>query len=1696
MAMISDNTYKIPALKGRENYSVWKVQMRDMYEETGLWGYIDNTETQPVVSAGNSTSTPPVPAVTQADVDGWLKKKRQALGLLRRRVESGPMVHVATATEPHIAWNTLARMYEQVGTSAMTLLRQKFYGNRMAESDDLEEHIKTMRRLHDEINLTVATAGGNRVTEIEWVEQLVASLPESYDMMVSMIDFTFNSTTDPNGIEMSQKIQTRLLNEANRRKTRASGSQSTFYSTNTNRDHRGRFLPENKRAIDRTKNVCHNCGRHGHKKFECRKPGGGAYHEKKKSKKPRFEGKSRKSKGESVNIAQASSTSATGANTDEFAFAIIDQEEPSTKDKWPSIYHFLTKDEQYIVGPGDIVKAQLNGEVVEPEIDRMDKIMRDNIDAPRHLDEIEREASYTSTIVDTITKVQPLYLGEKEVDKYSFGQADGWIVDSASTCHVTNEREHFQDYSPSPSTVSGIGGDQGIEGRGRVILHTAITEPRIHGQKINFKQEGMLELINCAFVPKSPVNLISLSQLTDQFDDLRIEIQGDMMIFIWSRTNCHFATAIKLGNREAGNHWHMVATAQRKQYAYTVTRSLKDWHQILGHIDPRHILKMEKEQTALGLHISKKDIDPNFDCIGCLKGKSVVRSFKKAPESIWPQEIGDVVYSDVWGPATTTSLQGHRWYISFTDGCTHLTSLWFMKHKNEAFNAYQYYEVWLKTQKGRPIKRIHFDNGRELIHGEFRTHCQRQGTEVTTTAPYSSQQNGYAEQLNRQIVEKARSMIHGNLNTATKEYLWEEAMRYEVNLKNATATNINGKFCSPFEAFYGKKPHLEHFQQFGTTCQVLIQTHQSKLKARTKSAIFTGINITPTGTWRYIAPPYRAIQFSRNVYFPKRIADPAHPESIPPLGTSVESEIQLDDWLEVTAPIEGEHADKPEQSDGQSIGQVPQISASEPAMAPKVNQTQAPMNSNISDLPQNEETDEQVTEERPEEQQEEWEDINKPTQNEETPSPAPITSSPMSTSRFNRTKADKLTRATRNAFKQAIGNRNIPSRSSPAPTRSRTTGASTLELGADGRSAQLQNRDSQGRIIKPGPQTRRSRLGQPEFTNWVADMIHQNHLDDAYNDPDNAEDFDDSYGTLFASEWTEFDEGAQYELDNAFYVVDDEKPQLEQYMRKHHYEMSLTSIDRRLLNDSPTFKEAMEDPRHAPQWQLAMDEEHSTFIFKKVFDIVPTPKDTKIFRCIWLLKLKFDEDGNPMRYKARLVLLGNKQCPGWDFMESFAATVQMDSVRIVFALANHLDLDIHQMDVKAAYLNAPLKERIYVQAPEGYPVAPGHCWRLNMTMYGLHQGAYNWQIELTGQLSKCQFRKCLLDECVWTRSEADCFMIIMFYVDDIVICCTKGHAERIKAEIKGIYDCKDLGEARHFLGMKITRDREAGTLTLNMPAYIDRIIDRMGLRDANTAVSPMNTSVKLEPRPEGEDAPYYPYNRAIGQLMWLAVTCRPDIAFSVNLLATFLHNFDTAQITAVKRVYQWLKATIELGLTYNRTHKPFMEVGYVDSDFASQANRRSISGNVFMFGGAAVSWTSKRQNDIATSTSQAEFTSCYTGSSQAEWLRMFLGELGCRTTAPTHIFCDNAAAIKLATDPAHLTRTKHIDVRLLFIREKVTRRHIAIVQIPTEDNLADAFTKPLQHTRFWYLIDSIMGLNRRDFAHVYQPEDSQYYIAE
>jgi hypothetical protein len=194
---ISENSYKFRGLKRRENFPLWKIQMRGMYRENDLLGIVSGTEVQPILNEGG-TATPNGTIVTQgisvADIAAWDKRQMQALGLMQRRVEEGPMTHIANTEDPHVAWQTLQMMYETIGDAATTLMRQRFYGKPMTEGTALEEHIKVMRSAQEQINLAVATQGGSRITEDKFIQQLVTSLPDSWDILKSVMDYTVQAT--------------------------------------------------------------------------------------------------------------------------------------------------------------------------------------------------------------------------------------------------------------------------------------------------------------------------------------------------------------------------------------------------------------------------------------------------------------------------------------------------------------------------------------------------------------------------------------------------------------------------------------------------------------------------------------------------------------------------------------------------------------------------------------------------------------------------------------------------------------------------------------------------------------------------------------------------------------------------------------------------------------------------------------------------------------------------------------------------------------------------------------------------------------------------------------------------------------------------------------------------------------------------------------------------------------------------------------------------------------------------------------------------------------------------------------------------------------------------------------------------------------------------------------------------------------
>jgi hypothetical protein len=141
--------------------------------------------------------------------------------------------------------------------------------------------------------------------------------------------------------------------------------------------------------------------------------------------------------------------------------------------------------------------------------------------------------------------------------------------------------------------------------------------------------------------------------------------------------------------------------------------------------------------------------------------------------------------------------------------------------------------------------------------------------------------------------------------------------------------------------------------------------------------------------------------------------------------------------------------------------------------------------------------------------------------------------------------------------------------------------------------------------------------------------------------------------------------------------------------------------------------------------------------------------------------------------------------------------------------------------------------------------------------------------------------------------------------------------------------------------------------------------------------------------------------------------------------------------------------------------------GFTDADFASQTDRHSISGYVFRFHGGTVSWSSKKQPLVALSTTEAEYIAATDAAKEAIWLRRLIGELTSPLQQPTPLFCDNKSAIALSKhDAAFHPRTKHIDIRFHYIRETVENRHITIIYCPTNDNIADIFTKALPRPKF------------------------------
>ena len=503
------------------------------------------------------------------------------------------------------------------------------------------------------------------------------------------------------------------------------------------------------------------------------------------------------------------------------------------------------------------------------------------------------------------------------------------------------------------------------------------------------------------------------------------------------------------------------------------------------------------------------------------------------------------------------------------------------------------------------------------------------------------------------------------------------------------------------------------------------------------------------------------------------------------------------------------------------------------------------------------------------------------------------------------------------------------------------------------------------------------------------------------------------------------------------------------------------------LTEPQTFEEAQASP-DAAKWRKAMDEEYDSLIENKTWSLVRLPSNRNAINVRWLFKIKQKGDGTIERYKARLVAKGFNQTYGVDYDETYAPVFKFTSLRTILTIGATLDMEIHQMDVKTAFLNGEIDTDIYINQPPGYEKDTISVCKLNKGIYGLKQSPRLWNKRINTFLINVGFERCLTDPCVYHNPTDQ--TILAIYVDDIIIVAHSKPLERIKQELSNEFKMSDLGPISFILGISVNRDRQNRRLYLHQPRYIKTLLERFQMVDSKPMPTPADPSTRLvKPSTEENESIDVPYRQAIGALMYLMLGSRPDLSSALNKVAQYSSNFDNSHWTAVKRIIRYIKGTADLQLTLgkNDTKDSISLSASCDADWGGDLDdRRSTSGYIFFINNSVISWQSRKQASVATSSTQAEYQALSNATKEAVWLRAFLSEIGFNQSSATQVQQDNQSTIAIAHNPINNGRTKHIDIAHHHIREHIERNHIELQYCPTAEMIADAMTKPLPKAKF------------------------------
>ena len=1034
------------------------------------------------------------------------------------------------------------------------------------------------------------------------------------------------------------------------------------------------------------------------------------------------------------------------------------------------------------------------------------------------------------------------------------GSHEKWFVDSGASVHMCCSEKFFTTFQqfacvqkvtlPDGNAVHGIGS-------GKVKWDSRL---------------GDIELHDVMLVPDFNQNLVSVKKMTEKgatvtFNKAKVEVSLDGNVVATGQLDKSSSGALYMLDGKPNMQENFA-------HAVQVRNRIEDWHKRLGHASPDTLVHMAKEGLVDGLQLVGNTKMPF--CETCQFGKQTRNPFPK--EAVRSKKVLELIHSDVCGPMPVNSVGGSRYFVTFVDDCTRYTAVYFMNKKSEVLKYFREFHREAELVTGCKVKCIRSDNGTEYVNGDFDRYLKECGIQRQLSAPFSPQQNGVAERVNRTLLNSARSMLH---YAGLPEKFWAEAVLNATYVKNRVSTKaVNEKV--PYEAFWDRKPSVGYLRIFGCDAYAHVpKVNRKKLDSRSKKVTFLGYDLR--------SKAYRLWDFEKN---------------------------QL-------------------------------------VISRDVKFNEGSFNERIFHQSRNEEEKSTV--------EIEWEIMPEAAENENDE-------------------------------------------------------ASQVESEQSSEALEFHSGDTSDQEDITENARRPVRRCQPA---WMrsGDFLVGKELD-------------------------------------------------EQVMS-----MNAESV----RAEPKTVQEALSSPQ-AKLWQDAMQAEYDSLMKNGVFKLVKLPNGRDVLDNKWVFKIKRNSDGTIQRYKARLVARGFSQQPGVDFTETYSPVTRLTSVRTVLAIANQLDMDIHQMDVQTAFLNGKLEQEIYMKQPTGFPQKGNEdlVCKLEKGLYGLKQSARCWYQLLNDYLQKTEYQQCPSDPCVYWKRVGSAVIIIAIHVDDLIIASNEPQMlKREKEVLSRRFAMHDLGEAHFILGMKITRDKQNRRLWLTQGKYLSEVIEKFGMKDCKIIATPQQMGQRLE---KNNDNPVNmkEYQALIGSLTYAAMSTRPDITEALNVVSQFASNPNETHWKAAKRILRYLKGTLDYGICFcGSSNKDVKLSGFVDADWAGDVEtRKSQSGYVFYLCGGPVSWVSRKQTVVALSTTEAEYVAAAFAAQELIWLRKLLQELGFQQKMATVLFEDSTSAIEVSRNPKFHGRMKHIDIRHHFLRDAVEAGTLILQYCQTDNQLADIMTKALPRDKF------------------------------